>query len=52
LPREELSELVAWLQDYHQTWDKQIEDDLNSSRLDSLVAEAEKEYQAGLSRPL
>jgi hypothetical protein len=53
LPREELSGLVAWLEDYHhQVWDKQIEDDLNSGRLDCLMAEVEKEYEAGLARPL
>lgn len=53
LPDSEFIELVTWLKDYHhQTWDKQIEDDLDSGRLDSLIAEAEKEYEAGLSRPL
>jgi hypothetical protein len=53
LPKSELNELVAWLEDYHhQVWDKQIEDDLDSGRLDLLLAEAEKEYQAGLVRPL
>lgn len=53
LPSSELNELVAWLADYHhQVWDKQIEDDLDSGRLDSMIAAAEKEYQAGLARPL
>ena len=53
LPNRELTELMSWLQDYHhQVWDKQIEDDLDSGRLDSLIAEAEKEYEAGLARPL
>jgi hypothetical protein len=53
LPKTELNELVSWLENYHhQVWDKQIEDDLNAGRLDSLIAEAEKEYKAGLARPL
>ena len=53
LPNNEITELVAWLEDYHhQIWDKQIENDLDSGRLDSLIAEAEKEYEAGLARPL
>ena len=53
LPNNELTELVSWLHDYHhQIWDKQIENDLDSGRLDSLIAEAEKEYAAGLARPL
>ena len=53
LPKKELNELVAWLAEYHhQVWDKQIEDDLDSGRLDSVIEAAEKEYQAGLARPL
>jgi hypothetical protein len=53
LPSNEITELVAWLEDYHhQIWDKQIENDLDSGRLDSLIGEAEKEYEAGLARPL
>jgi hypothetical protein len=53
LPERELTELVTWLEDYrHQIWDKQIEDDLNSGRLDTLLSEVESEYQAGLARPL
>jgi len=53
LPPNELHELTAWLADYHhQVWDKQIEEDLDARRLDSVIAAAEKEYQAGLARPL
>lgn len=53
LPRHELSELVNWLEDYHhQTWDKQIEGDLNSGRLDAFLAEAEAEYTTGSAKPL
>jgi len=53
LPEVELTELVSWLNEYHhQNWDKQIENDLESGRLDSLIADAENEYKAGLARPL
>lgn len=53
LPRNEVTELVSWLHEYHhQLWDQQIEDDLDSGRLDALIADAEKEYAAGLARPL
>ena len=53
LPPNQLHELAAWLADYHhQVWDKQIETDLDAGRLDSVIAAAEKEYQAGLARPL
>ena len=53
LPKSEFAELMAWLQNYReQAWDKQIEDDLESGRLDGLLAEVDKEYEAGLARPL
>lgn len=53
LPPKEFSELMSWLQKYQEkAWDKQIEEDLASGRLDTLVEEAEKEYRQGLSQPL
>jgi hypothetical protein len=53
LPPAEVSALMVWLQEYHaQLWDRQIEDDLESGRLDSLLAEVDKEHGAGLTRPL
>jgi len=53
LPPEQLTELVEWLQEYHhQVWDKQIEEDVDSGRLDSFLADVEQDYQAGLVRPL
>lgn len=53
LPAKELAELMTWLHEYHaQAWDKQIEDDLEAGRLDALLAEVDKEYEAGLAQPL
>lgn len=53
LPIDELTELMVWLEDYHaQMWDKQIEEDLEAGRLDALLEEVDKEYEAGLSQPL
>ncbi len=53
LSPQELAELMAWLEEYHeQIWDRQIEDDLEEGRLDVLLAEVDKEYEAGLGRPL
>ncbi len=53
LSPQELAELMAWLEEYHeQMWDRQIEDDLEEGRLDVLLAEVDKEYEAGLGRPL
>lgn len=50
---EELAELIEWLKEYDaEAWDRQIEADLDAGRLDETIAEAEREYRAGLSRPL
>ncbi len=53
LPAIDLAELMAWLENYHgQVWDEQIEEDLETGRLDALLAEVDKEYEAGLGQPL
>lgn len=53
LPAKEVAELMAWLTEYHaRLWDQQIEEDLERGRLDSLLGEVDKEYEAGLIRPL
>jgi hypothetical protein len=50
LPADDLAELMAWLENYHaQAWDKQIEEDLEAGRLDTLLTEIEQEYKAGLA---
>jgi len=51
LPTNELTELTAWLLNYQeQAWDSQIEEDLASGRLDSLLEAVDKEYEAGLAK--
>jgi len=53
LPAQDLAELMAWLENYHaQAWEKQIAEDLDAGRLDSLLAEVDEEYEAGLAKPL
>lgn len=53
LNTQDVAELLIWLDEYHaQLWDEQIERDLESGRLDALLAEVDKEYDAGLSKPL
>jgi hypothetical protein len=53
LPRRELAELISWLREYEaEAWDRQIEEDFAAGRLSQLLSDAEKEYQAGLARPL
>ena len=49
LTSKDLDELVGWLAEHHATvWDRQIEEDLEAGRLDSVLAEVDKEYEAGL----
>lgn len=53
LPAKELAELMAWLENHHaQVWDEQIESDLESGRLDALLAEVDEECEAKKSRPV
>ena len=53
LPASELSELAIWIAErHHAVWDAQIENDLESGRLNNLLSEVEQEYKSGLARPL
>jgi hypothetical protein len=53
LSPEELARFREWFDEYYaDVWDKQIEADAKSGRLDKLIAEADEEYDAGLSKPL
>ena len=53
LSAKDLAELMSWLEDYHaQVWDKRIEEDLETGRLDALLAEVDEECEAGLPQPL
>jgi hypothetical protein len=52
LPAKDLEKLASWFDDYRaQMWDKQIKEDLEAGRLDALLAEVDKKYDAGLSQP-
>ena len=49
----ELAELAVWFEEYHhRRWDEQIERDLDAGRLDTFLARAEAEYEAGRAEPL
>jgi hypothetical protein len=53
LSPKDLIHFRAWFDEYYaQVWDKQIEQDAKSGRLDKLIAEVDEEYNAGLSKPL
>ena len=48
LQGDELNQLITWFEEYQaDLWDKQIEADALSGRLDGLAAEAKAEYEAG-----
>jgi hypothetical protein len=53
LPAKDLAELVSWIHEHHHDlWEQQIEQDLESGRLDSLLSEVEREYAAGAAKSL
>jgi hypothetical protein len=48
LPREEFFLLTGWLsENFSQTWDAQIEDDVSAGKLDELARVALEEHRAG-----
>jgi len=53
LPIERLIELSTWLEEYQaHVWDQQIEADLDTGRLDAILAQVDAEYETGLAQPL
>lgn len=53
LPPSELIEFRRWFAKFDAAaWDKQIEQDAASGKLDQLAAEALNDYRAGLAREL
>ena len=40
--------MIGWLAEHHaKIWDRQIEEYLEAGRLDAVLAEVDKEYEAG-----
>jgi hypothetical protein len=53
LPPPELERLATWFAEYQSAeWDRQIEEDVESGRLDHLIERAEADIAAGRSKPL
>jgi hypothetical protein len=53
LSESEVRDLAKWLQEYlDEMWDRQIEADLTSGKLDRLIAQAEEDIAAGNVRDL
>jgi len=48
LPRAQLAELAEWFEQFHaQLWDAQIDQDVRSGRLNSLLDETARDLDAG-----
>ncbi|MEC4814961.1 MAG: hypothetical protein SAK29_17025 [Scytonema sp. PMC 1069.18] len=48
LSTEELTDLVKWLDKFSESlWDKQIEEDFESGKLDHLIKQARQEFREG-----
>ncbi|UVT16919.1 MAG: hypothetical protein H8K04_05015 [Nitrospira sp.] len=53
LPPKDLAQFRAWFLEFDaHIWDQQIESDLKTGKLDSLIAEAHAEFKRGNSRLL
>lgn len=53
LSEEELKTFAAWFEELQtERWDRQIEADAKSGKLDKLIAQAKAEIAAGKTRPL
>ena len=53
LPPSELARLAEWFEEFQaRAWDERLERDGESGRLDGLVVEAEREFEAGRCEPL
>ena len=53
LSREDRAKLAEWLAEFQaEQWDRQIEEDAKSGRLDRFIDKAKREIAAGKTRPL
>lgn len=53
LPQSELAEFTAWFEEFlAETWDKQIEEDVQAGRLDALLQKVDQEFESGQHQPL
>jgi hypothetical protein len=53
LPADKLAEFRAWFESFDATqWDKQIEEDARSAKLDQVSEKAIKDYGKGKAKPL
>ncbi len=53
LPKKDLARFRKWFAEYDAAvWDRQLKADAAAGKLDSLVREAQRDHQAGRTKPL
>jgi hypothetical protein len=53
LPPSELAELAEWFEEFQsRAWDEQLAQDVKAGRLDTLIKQAEQDYEQGQCEPL
>ena len=53
LPKKDLARFRKWFAEYDAAaWDRQLEADANSGRLDTLIREAQRDHLAGRTKAL
>ena len=53
LPAAQVAELANWFDEFRaRLWDQQIQEDLNSARLQTLLDEAKEDLESGRCKPL
>ena len=53
LPKRELARFRKWFAEYDATvWDRQLASDAQAGKLDALIREAQRDQQAGRTKPL
>jgi hypothetical protein len=53
LPPSELAEFAKWFEEFQaQVWDEQLEQDMKSGRLDTLLKQAERDFEQRQCDPL
>jgi hypothetical protein len=53
LPPDELAAFARWFEEYvADAWDRQIEEDIRSGRLDEAGKQADADFEAGRCKPL
>jgi hypothetical protein len=53
LPPSQLAEFARWFEEFQtRAWDAQLEQDVRAGRLDTLLREAEQDFEQGRCEPL